>query len=68
MTMETINGIRVLTPAQGLYLTNGETYSTKVYLGKHAGAEDWFEVDSIPEPEDEIPPEEALAELVEVLQ
>lgn len=47
------NDITILTPEDGLYLTNGETYSTKVYLGKNASAEDWWEVDSIPEDEDD---------------
>lgn len=39
----------ILTPSAGKYLTNGETYSTKVYLGKEASPEDWWEVDEIPE-------------------
>lgn len=43
------NGIRVLTPSDGKYLTNGETYSTKVYLGKNASPDDWWEVDEIPD-------------------
>lgn len=70
MIIETIKGVRVLTPAEGLYLTNGDTYSEKVYLGKNAQIEDWQEVDSIPEPpepEEELTAEEALAELMEVL-
>ena len=55
-------GIRILTPAEGRYLTNGETYSEKVYLGKNASPDDWWEVDSIPDvPEDpELTAEEAL--------
>lgn len=67
MTSAVINGITVLTPAKGKHLTNGETYSQKVYLGKNASREDWMEVDAIPDP-DELTAEEALAELVEVLQ
>lgn len=55
-------GIRILTPSNGKYLTNGETYSTKVYLGKSATPEGWWEVDEIPyEPEDpELTAEETL--------
>ena len=55
-------GIRILIPSEGKYLTNGETYSTKVYLGKNASADDWWEVDSIPEETDdpELTAEEAL--------
>jgi hypothetical protein len=55
-------GIRVLIPVDGKYLTNGGTYSTKVYLGKNADPADWWEVDEIPdETEDpELSAEEAL--------
>lgn len=42
-------GIRVLTPEDGKFLTNGETYSTKVYLGKNASPDDWWEVEEIPD-------------------
>lgn len=34
-----------------MYLTNGETYSTKVYLGKNAKIEDWHEVSELPKEE-----------------
>ena len=47
MTIE--NGIRVLTPSEGMYLTNGETYSQTVYLGKNASPDEWWEVDTVPE-------------------
>ena len=47
MMIETIKRMTVLTPSEGKYLTNGETYSTKVYLGKNASPDDWWEVDSI---------------------
>lgn len=69
MMTETIKGMTVLTPSEGKYLTNGETYSTKVYLGKNASESDWWEVDSIPIEEDDpdLTVEETLAELMEVL-
>lgn len=35
------NGIRVIEADQGAYVTNGETYSEKIYLGKSASASDW---------------------------
>ena len=63
MTMTiTEKNIRVLLPTEGKYLTNGETYSQKVYLGKNASENDWWEVDSIPDDEDdpELTAEEAL--------
>lgn len=41
-----MNEIRlvVLEPEDGMVLTNGETYSTKVYLGVGDSAENWQEV------------------------
>ena len=61
-------GIRVLTPDEGKYLTNGETYSTKVYLGKNASPDEWREVDEIPAEEDDDEASEAdyLAALAEL--
>ena len=43
MKQETIE-IRVLTASDGMVLTNGETYSTQVYLGIHDSPENWREV------------------------
>lgn len=62
MTKSEFKGITVLEPSEGKYLTNGETYSTKVYLGKNASESEWWEVDSIPEETDdpELTAEEAL--------
>ena len=59
MMIETIKGMTVLTPSGGKYLTNGETYSTKVYLGKNASESDWWEVHSISD-DPELTAEEAL--------
>lgn len=36
--------IRVLEPDEGKVLTNGETYSTKVYLGINDSPENWTEI------------------------
>lgn len=33
-----------LTPSEGMVLTNGETYSTEVYLGKNDSADNWHEI------------------------
>ena len=41
----TENGIRVLEPDEGLFLTNGQTYSEKVYLGKNADPATWTETE-----------------------
>lgn len=51
MKQETIE-IRVLTASEGMVLTNGETYSTQVYLGIHDDPGNWREVR-----EDEVPTE-----------
>lgn len=38
---------------EGMTLTNGETYSKHVYLGKWDSAENWWEIpdEDVPEPE-----------------
>ena len=41
----------------GMVLTNGETYSTQVYLGIYDSPENWREI-----PESEVPTEEPSAE------
>ncbi len=43
MKQETIE-LRVLTASDGMVLTNGETYSTQVYLGIHDSSENWREI------------------------
>lgn len=65
----TDEGVRVLRPTEKQYLTNGETYSKCVYLGVNASADEWYEVDEIPQKtySDEVEPEIALNELLEVI-
>ena len=41
--------ITVLEAEKGKWLTNGETFSTKVYLGINDSPLNWREVDEIPE-------------------
>lgn len=60
-------GIRILTPSDGKYLTNGESYSTKVYLGKNASPDDWREVDEIPEIDETEDPELSAEEALEII-
>ena len=45
--------IIVLEADEGMMLTNGETYSEKVYLGINDSPENWHEIpaDEVPEPE-----------------
>ena len=44
-TRTTDNGITVLTPSEGMRLTNGETVADgEVYLGANAVQSDWREV------------------------
>ncbi len=57
MKQETIE-IRVLTASEGMVLTNGETYSTQVYLGIHDSPDNWHEIPEIEIPttnEEEVP-------------
>lgn len=49
MKQSNIN-ITVLEASEGMILTNGETYSKKVFLGKLDDASNWNEI-----PENEIP-------------
>ena len=43
MTETTIK-IKKLTASDGMVLTNGETYSKEIYLGKYDSAENWHEI------------------------
>lgn len=52
MKQDTIE-IKVLTASEGMVLTNGETYSTKVYLGINDSPDNWHEI-----PENKVPTEE----------
>ena len=47
--------ITVLEPSEGKTLTNGQTYSKKVYLGSLDSVENWYEVldSEVPEEEQE---------------
>lgn len=41
MRIYTENGIRVIEADSGAFITNGESYSEKVYLGKNASESAW---------------------------
>lgn len=43
MRIYTENGIRVIEADSGAYVTNGDTYSEKVYLGKNASESAWHD-------------------------
>ena len=62
MKQYTENGITVLEPDKGLFLTDGQTYSEKVYLGKNADPAAWTETewDGTYPDDDEIDDSEAL--------
>lgn len=45
--------ITVLEPEEGYTLTNGETYSKRVYLGRNDSPENWWEI-----PDEDVPEEE----------
>ena len=57
MTIDEIDGVTVLFADSGKYLTNGETYGTKVWLGVADMVSNWHEVDEIPMP---VEPEEYI--------
>ena len=57
MEKSTIELIK-LTAAEGMTLTNGETYGKEVYLGVNDSAENWQEI-----PESQVPKEEPPDEL-----
>lgn len=46
MTIETIKGIRVITPSEGcwLYCKNDKIISDQVYLGVYAPEDEWTEI------------------------
>lgn len=62
MKQYTEKGITVIEPDEGLFLTDGQTYSEKVYLGKNADPAAWTETewDGTYPDEDEIDDSEAL--------
>lgn len=45
MTRDVVNGVVRLTADNGMWLTNGETNSKQVYIGKNCSEKDWSEVD-----------------------
>lgn len=62
----TENGIRILEPEGENWLTNGEIYSKKVFLGKDASASEWEEKpwDGTYPEEEELTDAEALEILI----
>jgi hypothetical protein len=64
MIITTEGGLTVLTPENKAYLSDGETYSQKVYLGKYDSADNWYETDDVEDiiaGSQEITAEEALS-------
>lgn len=52
MTREIVDGIVVLSADEDKWLTNGETNSKRVYVGKNCSESEWREVDEPIEPEE----------------
>ena len=42
--IETKIELRKLTASEGMTLTNGETFSKEIYLGKNDSADNWTEI------------------------
>lgn len=57
MKTETISGMTVLTPDEGMILKSGYVYSEKVYLGKLDSVDNWTEVPET-DPREEDPEQE----------
>lgn len=53
MTQNTINLVK-LEADEGMILTNGEIYSTEVYLGIYDSPENWHEIPASEAPQEEI--------------
>lgn len=53
MTINIVNGITILTAADGYVLNKDDVYSSIVYLGKRDKPENWVEIE-----ESEVPTEE----------
>lgn len=64
MTKETISGMTVLTPDEGMILKSGYVYSEKVYLGKFDSADNWTEVPETDPREEEPAPDEEPSDQV----
>ena len=54
----------VITPDDGMTLTNGEVYSKRVYLGVNDRPENWWEIpdSEVPDPDEPATGDEATAE------
>lgn len=68
MITTTKNNITILTPDEGKVLTNGDTYSDSVFLGKNDSVENWYEIDESEVPNEEESQEERIARLESELQ
>lgn len=56
-----ING-NIITPDEGKWLTNGQTYSQQVWLGVRDSVENWYEVDESEVPSEWLPEVEGISE------
>jgi len=57
--------IIVLEPEEGYVLTNGETYSRRVYLGTADSPDNWWEIPDADVPDPDAPPTDDEATGVE---
>lgn len=72
MKLETVNGIRIITPEAGMWLCNEKhrviSEDNKVYLGINADENDWYDITEEEKANfealwnTEIPPEEEITE------
>ena len=57
----------ILQPEEGYFLTNGEIYSTMVFLGKGDSPSNWYEIKKEEVPVDELPEEDSLFDIGTIL-
>ena len=57
-----IQNENILTPSEGKWLTNGETFSQQVWLGINDTKENWYEIN-----DSEVPDEWKINEITEEL-
>lgn len=50
----------IITPDEGKWLTNGQTYSQQVWLGVRDSVDNWHEVDESEVPEEWLPLDEEV--------
>lgn len=64
-----IDGITILEPEDGMSLTDGDTYSKKVFLGKGASVSQWSDIDDkyVPASDEQQSAENDMAAVLDIM-